>query len=237
MAIRKFLTAKFVKRANYERQARAHRETLDFLQHLTDSRAENFQDLWVLSETNYKAGGFFVEFGATNGVDTSNTWLLEKKYGWKGILAEPNPHYQDKLLENRNCFIDKRVVWNESGSTVEFLSMQEPYISVTKEDLVLQDNEKLRSAVLHELRTVSLGDLLRHYKAPKKIDFISIDVEGSEERILKAFFKEGEYEVALLSVEHNWLDKSGSLLKLILSQGYVNVFGEHSSRDYWFRKI
>src|SRR3979409_966312 len=56
-----------------------------------ESKSQILQDLWVGYELNERRGGFFVEFGATNGVVNSNTWLLEKKYGWKGILAEPNP--------------------------------------------------------------------------------------------------------------------------------------------------
>ena len=45
------------------------------------------QDLWVCYELGEKRDGFFVEFGATNGVKNSNTWLLETKLGWKGILG------------------------------------------------------------------------------------------------------------------------------------------------------
>src|SRR5436189_1252600 len=53
------------------------------------SHAQLFQDLFVLETVKEKRDGFFVEFGATNGVDLSNTALLERDYGWKGILAEP----------------------------------------------------------------------------------------------------------------------------------------------------
>ncbi len=37
------------------------------------------------------SGGFFIEAGAHNGHDISNTLYLEKTLGWTGILVEPNP--------------------------------------------------------------------------------------------------------------------------------------------------
>lgn len=48
-------------------------------------KAQHLQDLFVLSELDYKTDGFFVEFGATDGLSISNTWLLEKYFNWKGI--------------------------------------------------------------------------------------------------------------------------------------------------------
>ena len=55
------------------------------------SRAQILQDLWVLFQSREKHGGYFVEFGACDGLSLSNTFLLEKEYGWTGILAEPAP--------------------------------------------------------------------------------------------------------------------------------------------------
>ena len=66
-----------------------------------NSHAQMFQDLWALFETDMKRGGYFVEFGATDGREISNTYLLEKDYGWQGILAEPNPVWHDALRTNR----------------------------------------------------------------------------------------------------------------------------------------
>ena len=51
------------------------------------SKSQLKQDIFVLLETGFKRNGFFVEFGATNGIDLSNTYLLEKRFGWNGILA------------------------------------------------------------------------------------------------------------------------------------------------------
>ena len=55
------------------------------------SKAQLKQDLFVLATLNFKRNGYFVEFGATSGVDISNTCLLEFDFGWRGILAEQQP--------------------------------------------------------------------------------------------------------------------------------------------------
>src|SRR5262245_23238858 len=57
------------------------------LRYLRQAKAEFRQDLFVLSELDFKRDGFFVDFGATNGVDYSNSYLLQKEFGWNGILA------------------------------------------------------------------------------------------------------------------------------------------------------
>ena len=39
------------------------------------------------------SGGTFIEFGARNGVDHSNTWFFEHIHQWHGVLLEPGPEY------------------------------------------------------------------------------------------------------------------------------------------------
>ena len=43
------------------------------------------QDLECLEYFKNKKDGFFVDIGAGNGKDLSNTYLLEKNFGWKGM--------------------------------------------------------------------------------------------------------------------------------------------------------
>ena len=61
------------------------------------------QDLFVLYYYQ-DTPGYFVEFGALDGVDTSNTYLLEKEHGWKGILAEPLPRFVKIIPRIREVF-------------------------------------------------------------------------------------------------------------------------------------
>jgi hypothetical protein len=49
----------------------------NYFKNLRFSKSQLRQDLFVLSELSFKQNGFFVEFGATNGVELSNTHLME----------------------------------------------------------------------------------------------------------------------------------------------------------------
>ena len=82
------------------------------------SEAQNYQDVWAFWESDGKTEGFFVEFGATDGKTSSNTFMLEKKYGWTGILAEPNPTWHKELAKNRAALISHDCVYTETGETL-----------------------------------------------------------------------------------------------------------------------
>src|SRR5207244_2036350 len=48
--------------------------------------------------------GFYVEAGANDGFDQSNTYWLERFRGWRGVLVEPVPElYREVLREQRNA--------------------------------------------------------------------------------------------------------------------------------------
>lgn len=90
------------------------------IQYIDKSKAQLRQDIFVLNALGFKHEGFFVEFGATNGLKLSNTYLLEKDFNWGGIVAEPAKIWHSALASNRSCHIDTDCVWVESGSFIEF---------------------------------------------------------------------------------------------------------------------
>ena len=92
----------------------------EYFENLSDSKSQIHQDLFVLSELGFKKNGFFVEFGATDGIDLSNSHLLETKFDWSGILAEPAKIWHSALHENRSASIETECVWKETGETLIF---------------------------------------------------------------------------------------------------------------------
>jgi FkbM family methyltransferase len=199
------------------------------------SRSQILQDLWVGYELGERREGFFVEFGATNGIANSNTWLLEKKYNWRGILAEPNPLWHAALAQNRNSTIDHRCVSSASGKKVRFLTTDavDPELSGVAEFASGDHFAEVRSrGVEIEVETVALNQLLIDYHAPVRIDYMSIDTEGSEYDILRNF-EFSSHVVELISVEQN-SQTEADVDALLAGQGYQRVFKEFSQWDGWY---
>ena len=88
---------------------------------LSKSKAQLRQDIFVLCETEFRRGDFFVEFGAASGIEYSNTYLLESEYQWTGILCEPAKVWHEDLIKNRpNSILDFSCVWMESNHLLRF---------------------------------------------------------------------------------------------------------------------
>jgi len=200
------------------------------------------QDFIALALSEVKKSGFFVEFGACDGMRHSNTFSLEKVFNWNVILAEPAKIWRDSLLLNRNCLIDTRCVYSKSNSKLPFLEVKkDKNISYGASSLLefanngdWASNLRLKNNNQYEVKTISLNDLLEEYNAPKKIDFMSIDTEGSELEIIEKFNFE-KYKIRFLCIEHNFVNPIKKKLDLILKKnGYRQIYKKFSEFDYWY---
>jgi FkbM family methyltransferase len=193
------------------------------------------QDLWVLERTNNKTGGFFVEFGATDGVIFSNSLLLEKEFGWTGICAEPNPDFYEKLETNRACIVSPDCITGTTGEKVTFVMAAE-YGTIDR--YIASDNHAQRRQAFKdagdtiELVGISLDDFLTKHGAPRDIDYLSIDTEGSEYDILAPFPFE-KWNIRLITVEHNYTPHRTQIRNLLEAQGYIVT---ETKFDDWYEK-
>jgi FkbM family methyltransferase len=201
---------------------------------LTHSKSQLGQDILALSAKGLDSPGYFVEFGAADGVALSNSHILEKHFGWSGILCEPSKSWQNALVENRSCVIDTRCVYSVSGAKIGF---SENYVgelsSITSYAEPNASGLLKRTTSSYEVETVSLVNLLKDHNAPSFIDFLSIDTEGSEFEILKSF-DFNSYRFGVICVEHNYADTREKIRRLLLANGYRQVHEDMSDFDDWY---
>jgi FkbM family methyltransferase len=186
------------------------------------------QDLDVIKHYNFKENGFFVEIGANDGISLSNTYLLEKKYNWKGLCIEPLPILYEKLKENRNCHICNNAVFNKSYEILKF-SVNGLFSGITEyidRHIFAKNGEQIN------VITITLDDALMNINAPKFIEYLSIDTEGSEFEILKTInFR--KYRFGIIHVEHNYVEPRRTEIRdLLESNGYVYKKANYFDDEY-----
>lgn len=198
------------------------------------SRAQLMQDLFVLYHHEQKLNGYFVDFGATDGITINNTALLEAEHGWTGIVAEPARFWHERLRANRTCAINTDCLWRASGETLVFNETPDREYS-TIDCLSAADWHAAarRAGRRYEVQTVSLSDLLAQNGAPPAIDYLSADTEGSEFEILNAF-DFSRYDIRVITVEHNFTPNRERIHELLTRNGYMRKFEAFSRWDDWY---
>jgi FkbM family methyltransferase len=181
------------------------------------------QDIDVLKVYNYKKNGFFIEIGANDGVTLSNTYLLEKDYDWRGICVEPLPDKKDKLIANRpKSICIHKAAYNKSGFLLDFvITEKNDLFSGLSNDIVNFSEGVYEKKNTVKIETISLNDILEANNAPRFIEYLSIDTEGSEFEILSEL-DFNKYIFGLIDVEHNWIEpRRTQIYNLLTANGYT----------------
>lgn len=196
------------------------------------SKSQINQDIFALYELNFLKNGFFVDFGATDGITLSNTYLLEKEYGFNGILAEPNPRQRKNIKSIRSAVVEENCVWVDSGSTIKFVDVGD---HSTIEEFSSKDMHsiKRKNQATFMVETISLTDMLDKHNAPNLIDYLSIDTEGSEFAILSSH-DFSKYMFKVITVEHNYEPQRELIYQLLTQHGYLRKFEDLSLQDDWY---
>lgn len=127
--------------------------------------------------------GYFVEVGANDPRERSQTWLLEQS-GWTGVLIEPQPDLATELRAKR-----KAKVFSVACSSPENAGRELPFHVAGP--LSSLDRKGMAPGAMPEkiinvpIRT--LDSILAEAGSPTRFDFLSIDVEGHEIEVLRGF--------------------------------------------------
>jgi len=159
-----------------------------------------------------KEYGVCIEIGAVDGIEYSNTYHFETN-GWDSLCIEPIPFHYEKLQKNRKLSLNYAISYgnndevsftsvvldNNTRSAISSLSIDDRLFDQIKGWGFNPIKEEIK------VTTKRLDWCIENHFNHKKIDFISIDTEGTELDVLKSF-DVNQYELKLLVIENNFND-------------------------------
>jgi FkbM family methyltransferase len=155
------------------------------------SFALNDLDLKLEQYLNFKEG-VFVEAGANDGRNQSNTLYYERHYRWRGLLVEPIPELAEQCRRNRpQCVVENYalVSFDYDLPTVEMTYCG--LMSTVRGALATEQQHIHRGSEIQKLEprelsvpAITLTELLIRNDF-EHIDLMSLDVEGYELSVLQ----------------------------------------------------
>jgi FkbM family methyltransferase len=188
-------------------------------------------------------GGVFVEAGANDGYNQSNTYFLERFRGWTGVLVEPIPElYRACVVERPRARVFECALVSPDHAG-DLISMR--YGGLKS---VVEGAQGSNEAEEAHARASSLG-WDRYYEvevpartlssvldeaAVERIDLLSLDVEGFEAEVL-AGLNLDRHAPRLILVEMLDQQRTRSSIESLLASRYELV-GQLSPYDLLYRR-
>jgi len=146
--------------------------------------SQSEQDKWVHEFYKGKQNGYFVEVGAYDGIESSNTYFLEKELNWKGLCIEANKNIFNKLTKSRKSKNINTAVASYAG-----------YCKFSNDKISNNDYGD-------SVKCDTLNEILLETATQRDIDYLSLDIEGHECIALESLDFE-YWNIGLITVEHN----------------------------------
>ncbi len=169
-----------------------------------------------------KNNGFYVDVGCQHPIKNNNTYLLYKR-GWSGVnidLDSVNIELFNFFRRNDNNV--RSAVSDKIENAKLFYYHQKSPINTLDKNISLKQNAKIEKEI--DIQTNTLTNILDNYSI-KKIDLLTIDVEGFELKVLKGLnfdkYNPGVIIVEFLDLEANkWEIPYNNLENVLKSEIY-----------------
>ena len=199
-----------------------------------DSRAQRgcFQDLRALQYHGWKWGGTYLEIGVFDALVDNNTILLEERYGWRGVCVDPLA--QQIGARASTCVWFPVALASRTGTAC--FSMGGPLSGLTtfvaSEVHNRRWHERAPDMPTVNVPTRTPAEVLAAAGMPRVIDYLSLDVEGAEMEVLRAF-PWHTHEVSFATIETNDdAEKEAEMRAFMAERGYTWL-GHYGPDDYY----
>ena len=198
--------------------------------HVPESYSQCGEDLAINNFLKGKSGGFYVDVGTNDPVVNSNTYLFYRK-GWTGINVEPNPRLARKISRVRPNDVTLNFGCDEQPGILKFYETHPSGLSTFSQEIAA-DNEKHGHKIksVYEVKVLTLAEIFSQHVKNKEIDFLSVDTEGFDIKVLKGNdWEKFRPKLVILETLAYKSDGSGKRLgevydPFMLGLGYEKIF-------------
>jgi FkbM family methyltransferase len=199
-------------------------------------RAQHGEDRILFEYFGGRRSGYYVEVGAFNGVDLSNTFFFEQ-IGWEGLLVEPHPDLAALCRRDRPRSTVAACAVVPPGTppmvSFEVSDGAELYSSLAmgraQRDQVVRETGTLAVRTIQaEAKTL---DRVLEEAGATAVDFMTIDVEGHELGALEGF-DIGRWRPRVVILERNEEMPRLGILRYMSRHGYV--LGQRTGVNDWY---
>lgn len=179
------ITPQKIKNIFQEEIKRKYSNTGDYS---TLSYSQEGEDLVLSRIFEQKKDGFYVDVGAHHPKRFSNTYLFYKM-GWQGINIDANPGSMEEFDKIRPRDLNLERAISDKNEKVRFYIFNEPALNTFSHEEANKKNGLWQYRVIDEIeiQTFRLSELLQEYiNSDQRIDFLNIDVEGYDFKVLKS---------------------------------------------------
>jgi FkbM family methyltransferase len=198
------------------------------------SGAENIDILPLLLQRGTSERGIFVEIGANDGIDGSNTLVLERCFNWTGLLIEASPDTFTKLLQSQrsatmvnapSCPNGQVVQMSRAGGGVAAVVDFASHSYMAKWGHHMGSPQERVNVTCREMR-----DIMRD-AGHAHAHFLSLDVQGAEEVVLRTADIRS-FSTVLVEAEGTAKEKNRRVHDLLLSHGFRQLPNPTASRAH-----
>ena len=177
--------------------------------------------------------GTYVDVGAQHPISNNNTYLLFKR-GWNGINIDLDRKNIDLFNISRPNDINLNYAISDKEGETDFYFYHEssPINTLNKK---VKEYQKAKISEIKKIKTFTLNNVFKKINFDKNIDYLNIDVEGYEDKVLSGF-DINKYKPSVVSVEYLDLKmkklefKNNNLDNLLNS----NIYKYFNDNNYYF---
>lgn len=186
----------------------------------------------------------FVQIGAHDGVAGDPINEFVRRYGWQGVLVEPQRRLFEKLKANysehapRLQFVnaaiadqrETRTMYTVEGDHLPEWTTQ--LASFSRDHILRHGRRRLEQwIVAREVECLSVNDVLTMASGP--IDLLQVDVEGYDYEVLRRV-DWATYRPPIVHFEHRHLSREDhdAALTLLAAEGYLLATERHDTTAY-----